>query len=169
MPTPPESLYREISLTRGQVAIVDATDYEWLAQWKWYAAWHPKRGLYYAQRIGERSNGKQPRSFFSMHRVILGLTSSDLHGDHIDHDTLNNRRSNLRVATRSQNASNRKLNKNSKTGYKGVREVNGKFVAMIHAGPVYKWLGTFPDPISAHEAYCRAATESFGEFAWLHS
>jgi hypothetical protein len=69
-----------IPLTKGQFALVDAADYDWLMQWPWNAYWHPRTKSYYARR----AHGPL------MHRFILGLTDPKIKGDHRDGNTLNN-------------------------------------------------------------------------------
>lgn len=91
-----------IPLTQGLFAKVDDEDYDFLMQWKWYAGFTGKD--YYAQRKETVENGGQRTVW--MHKVILGISESDLVGDHKDHDTLNNQKSNLRKATAVQNRHN---------------------------------------------------------------
>jgi hypothetical protein len=81
-------------------ALVDASDYAELAQWKWKAKWNAARNHVYAVRnVGN--------TMLRMHRVILGLEHFDgAEVDHINHDSLDNRRLNLRVVTRKVNALN---------------------------------------------------------------
>lgn len=90
----------EIPLTQGQVALVDDADAEWLNQWKWTAS-RCHRDKFVALR-GERVGGKHRNRY--MHREILGLSPGDgLEADHWNHDTLDNRRSNLRIVTPTEN------------------------------------------------------------------
>src|SRR5690242_15474624 len=63
--------------------------------------------------------------------------------DHRDGNPLNCRRSNLRIATRSQNNSNRRVSKSNKTGFKGVDRKGNKFRAVIQVNKVQKHLGYF--------------------------
>lgn len=111
--------YRYIALTKDQVAIVDASDYEWLMQWNWCATW--QRDRFYAMRVGPRIKGKTRKTIF-MHRQILGLESGDpREGDHREpSQTLDNRRNNLRIATHTQNLHNARKSKLNTSGYKGV-------------------------------------------------
>jgi hypothetical protein len=89
--------------------------------------------------------------------------------DQVDHEDLNksnNRWLNIRSATRSQNNANRPMQKNNKSGVKGVVKVGeGKFVAKIRIDRKTKNLGQFPTLELAGAAYERAAKEKFGEFA----
>src|ERR1700677_4300012 len=114
-------LYREITLTRNMVSIVDTEDYDWLMQYSWHARLNKTTGRYYAARTEPRNeNGKQKT--VRMHRQIMGLD----HGDprEVDHrqpeHTLDNRRGNLRIATLHENSRNRGKFKNNKSGFKGV-------------------------------------------------
>ena len=94
---------REIPLTQGKVALVDDADFDWLNQWKWYAAKAVSNGAFYARRtINETGTS------IHMHRAILGLEPGDpRRADRIRRDgTLDNRRDNLRIATQSQNITN---------------------------------------------------------------
>ena len=87
--------------------------------------------------------------------------------DHIDHDRQNNRWSNLRLATKTQNCWNRKAQSNNKTGFKGVSFSSemGQYIATISVNGQQKRLGFYADPAEAHAVYSRAAKEYFGEFA----
>src|SRR5688500_12272183 len=106
---------KEISLTRGQVAIVDNADFGWLSQWKWYATKH--RNTYYADRNGYISHTKHDT--IRMHRLILDAPTG-IHVDHIDGNGLNNQRSNLRLCTNQQNLANRPPLPGKSSQYKGV-------------------------------------------------
>ena len=108
---------KEIKLTQGQVVLVDDEDYEWLNQWKWYA--DRPRGSYYATRGGRTKYGK--RYLIYMHRELLGLKYKDGYiGDHINRDTLNNCRSNLRVVDCVINTRNHVIVSTNTSGYNGV-------------------------------------------------
>jgi hypothetical protein len=83
--------------------------------------------------------------------------------DHIDNDSLNDSWENLRLATNSQNQANSKVR--SKSGLKGVYSAGRRFQSHITVNGVHHYLGIFDTPEEAAEAYKRAATEFFGEFA----
>lgn len=98
--------------------------------------------------------------------------------DHRDVNTGNNRWSNLRAATKSQNKMNEKTRRDNRTGLKGVhyREFvvyrNGSkakrlspFAAVIKEGHKQKTIGYFRTAEQAHAAYCERASQLFGEFA----
>lgn len=87
--------------------------------------------------------------------------------DHVNCDPTDNRFSNLRLATDRQNAGNRKINKNNKSGIKGVHwhKYNRKWVAKIGINGKRKTLGNFDRKEDAAKAYRKAAKEYFGDFA----
>lgn len=165
--TSPSEDYRLIPLSQGQFAKVSPEDYEWLNQWKWNARWAQNTKSFYALRhLSSKEHRGRPSVY--MHRLILGLERFDKrHGDHINLDTLDNRRSNLRIATPMQNHCNQGVRKDSRSGYKGVgwHKTNKKWQARIKINGVRKRLGWFDTPEDAHKAYCDAATELHGEFA----
>lgn len=158
-----------ITLTRGQIAIVDDVDAD-LATVKWCAAErsnHP--GVYYAKR-SVHSEGKTLN--VRLHRVILSrilnreLASTDK-VDHIDLNPLNNRRENLRLATNAQNMRNQKIRKDNTSGYKGVtwHKATGTWHMKIrHDGGRITESG-FKTPEAAAERYRELAIELHGEFA----
>src|ERR1043165_3940616 len=85
--------------------------------------------------------------------------------DHIDGNGLNNRRSNLRLATYAQSSMNRGRNIKNSSGYKGVDLKDGKWRAEIQVSRKKVYLGRFSTPEEAYAAYCEAAKKYHGEFA----
>ena len=103
---------KKIPLTQGQVALVDDADYEWLSRWKWCAMWCSSTDSFYAVRHIRLPNGKW--TTLRMHRAILGLERGDSRQvDHENHDTLDERRENLRIVTHQEN----QWNQRSPLGY----------------------------------------------------
>lgn len=151
----------QIPLTKECVAIVDDEDID-LAALKWYTA------HFYACRKTSRVNGVQ--KIERMHRVILErklgreLDTKEV-CDHIDNNRLNNRRSNLRVATQAQNTFNTKHA--SQSGYKGVtwNKHCKKWQVQVRANRKSHYIGIFDSPLVAHQAYVEAAKTLHGEFA----
>lgn len=164
----------EIPLTQGQVAIVSDEDAD-LAGLKWCAIFCPgysNGGAYKASRNVPLANGK--RTSEQMHRVILSrmlgrplLRSEEV--DHIHGNTLDNRRSELRLATRSQNGMNKGKTRANASGFKGVSwdTRTHKWRARISINRKCTTLGYFDTPEEAHEAYKKAAPEYHGE--WMRT
>lgn len=158
---------KTISLTRGLFAIVDDEEHERLSQWKWHAMPNGS-GQFYAARRSRISDGRrpnEPQKLILMHRLIASVPI-DLVTDHINGDTLDNRRSNLRCATHTQNMQNRAKKRRSASRFKGVtwdRE-RMKWVAVLQADSTVHFLGRFEREEDAGLAYAAAAERFFGEF-----
>lgn len=155
-----------IPLTQGQVSLVCDCCYEKVKCYKWYAKFSESTNSFYATtNIGKYPNRKTLR----MHRLILP-TDSRLDIDHKDMNTLNNQCNNLRVASRSQNRSNTKIQSNNTTGYKGVyyHKKNDRWCAQIKVMGKFIYLGSFPSKEEAAAAYDLAAIQYFKEFARLN-
>ncbi len=103
-----------------------------------------------------------------LHRLIMG-TPAGMMTDHLNGKTLDNRRANLRICTRSQNGMNRGPDGDNPNGLKGIKRVKGAriptWTAKIKVNGKAKHLGSFRTPEEAHAAYCNAAPIYHGEFA----
>lgn len=156
---------KRIELTQGKFAIVSNEDYHSLSGYKWHTL-KCKHGFVACRMEGIRPN----RVRVYMHRQIMGVNDSCIFVDHKDHDTLNNMRSNLRLATPAQNRHNSRPNRQPKTSrFLGVSfdEKENLFVAQVSVnGKPKKW--RFKDEISAALKYNAAAKEHYGEFAYLN-
>ena len=110
-------------------------------------------------------DGKQ----YTLSRLIMSPTSGECI-DHVNGDTFDNRRSNLRYADKYTNTQNVRMNSLNTTGYKGVtfKKSNGKYCARITAYGKRRHLGYFDDPVKAAEAYDEAARKLHGEFACVN-
>lgn len=170
--TPLEKSYREIPLTKGQIAIVDAADYESISQHKWYAHAQSRMGLFYAARRVRLPDGRSVISM--MHREILGLPHEDPRFvDHKHRDnTLDNRRSNLRTANRKQNDANSRLRITNRSGYRGVSFSNdgrpNPWYVQIQNDGKNIFLGRYRTAEDGARAYDRKNLELRGEFAILN-
>ena len=149
---------RRIPLGHGLFATVDAVDYKKLSKHKWCAS--SKRGTAYALR-----HTKEGRIVY-MHRQIMRAPKGSI-VDHIDHNTLNNRRCNLRLVTPEQNYANAGP-RGGASGYVGVRRRGKKWEAGITSRGVYHYVGRFDDPVEAAKARDRKAYELHGEHAYLN-
>lgn len=156
-----------IKLTQGYYTKVDDADFDWLSKYPW-RIYHP-RNMYFYARTGYDGN--------LMHRIIMRLNNSKLCVDHIDHDGLNNQRSNLRVCTHAENMRHRKSANNSSSKYLGVCLIkaynkNGTFRTYYYATIKYSdkqtHLGCFKDERRAAIEYDKAAIIHHKEFANLN-
>jgi hypothetical protein len=148
-----------VPLTRGYEAIIDAADAAFIGQWNWFAI--PKSNTVYAARWGREGEPRTVR----MHRELLSAPE-DLGVDHINRNGLDNRRENIRLATRNQNMWNSGLQANNTSGFKGVtwrkRDKRWSATICVFGRPIN--LGNFRTAEEAHQAYARASAEMHGEF-----
>jgi hypothetical protein len=150
---------RRIPLTRGKFALVDWQDYYRLTKFQWFVV---ANGItFYAAR---KDRGK----ILMMHRDIMEAPSH-LFVDHIDHNGLNNTRSNLRLCTKAQNSCN-KASRMGNSKYKGVywNRDKKKWVAAIQYNRTKYELGYFTDEITAARAYDKKAKDLHRQFACLN-
>jgi hypothetical protein len=144
-----------INLGNGGQAFVDIEDIEKTCQYTWTRK-DVGASLAYAMTT---VNGKKRL----LHQLVLGP-----YVDHKDGNGLNNRRSNLRVATRSQQRANTRKMLGAASQYKGVYRQNGKWhVAVVSENRTY-YLGSYVLEIDAARAYDKKATELFGDYARLN-
>ena len=101
-----------------------------------------------------------------LHRLILNINNKDIIIDHKNRRKNDNRKSNLRIATKSENAMNRPADIRSTTGYKGVHKVGNKYTANIGLNNETIYLGIFDSMEDAAECRYRNEKEIFGEFAY---
>jgi hypothetical protein len=148
-------------------ALVDPEDAELVNQYRW----RPRKSSYdptafYADaRI---SLGHNRRRFIQMHRLILDARADQV-VDHINGDTLDNRRGNLRVCTRGQNSMHQRGSRSNPSGYKGVsRARSGAWRVECKKDGVRYYLGSFPTPEEAALTYNELAIRLHGEFAYLN-
>lgn len=148
-------------LTRGMFAVVDAADLHLVAgrQWRVTESAHSK--MYAA-------TGQSPKIL--MHRLILGVTSGSF-VDHINGNTLDNRRCNLRLATAYQNRANAgKIKTPTSSKYRGVswKKREQRWQAQITNKGRIRWLGYFLTEEAAARAYDAVFREIHGDFARLN-
>ncbi len=157
---------KKIPLTKGKFAAVDDDDFDFLSQWKWcidsggYAVRSTHIGYF---------DGKKKTKRVWMHRVI-NKTEDSMDTDHINGDRLDNRKLNLRSASRSQNHMNRKSRPGSVSKYKGVYldKRFGNWVAQIRLNNKGVHIGSFKTEEEAAIAYNVEAKKHFGEFSKLN-
>lgn len=153
-----EQPYRLIPLRgkygKGKFAKVDPEDFDWLSEFTW-------RG---------NSSGYAIRSVWSktyfMHRDI-SQPPEGMFTDHINGDTLDNRRCNLRICSHAENMKNRRKNTRGESQFKGVSrsKYEGRWQAIIGANNRNFNCGTYDTEEDAARAYDSAAVYFFKEFA----
>ena len=154
---------KTIELTQGKVALVDDVDYVYLMQWKWQAhtsrtSWRPTRRT--------RVEGKWT-SRYMYHDIAERMGMRTAIVDHVDQNPLNNRRSNLRAATYSQNGHNCGPRQRSTTGVKGVsfHKEKHKYHAQIQVASKKYHVGYYKTLAEAAVAIQKKRQELVGEFA----
>ena len=155
---------KKIKLSQGQYALIDNEDFERVNQFKWYAIWQEGLNGFYAVRT-DYTFGKHQTIY--MHREIMN-TPDGLQCDHINRETLDNRRVNLRNCTVAQNTMNRSLNSNNTSGYMGVTKFRRKWQARIRKGGKAVYARYFDTALEAAIARDQAAIQHYGEFANLN-
>lgn len=148
-------MVKEVVLSKGKVALVDDEDFEMLSK----SSWCVSDGYAFNTQLGR------------MHRMLLGAPEGVM-VDHRNGDRLDNRRSNLRLCTNSQNQANRRVVRGV-SPFKGVTwqkrpSGRGMWKAVLIANGVAMYLGTFKTDLDAATAYNDAALKHFGEFAHLN-
>lgn len=149
----------EVPLTKGKVALISPEDYEEISKHKWS---YLEGG--YAVR-NQRENGKSNTIY--MHRQLLGFPEGyDV--DHINHNTLDNTRENLRLCSPSENAANQTKRNSNTSGFKGVHffKRDGTWQAQITFQNKKIHLGYFTTPEEASKVYEEAAIKYFGDYAF---
>lgn len=127
-------------------ALVDAADYDWLNQWRWSLG--PNGYVIRGTTGAGRRGGPRVRACYRMHREILGLKAGDPRQcDHLNGDPLDNRRTNLRIVTRAQQAQNRAANRGGTSRHRNVNwhRGRGKWQVQVMVSGVRYQLGYFDD------------------------
>lgn len=148
---------KRIPLTKGKFALVDDEDFDSLSELNWYCSYYN-----YAVRMTPRPH----RSVLHMSRFILNCPPGK-EVDHIDGDTLNNQKSNLRICNRKQNCQNKKTPKHNTSGFKGVSKDNKRkaYRVTINIDGKQLFLGYFKNKREAAKVYNYAAKKLFQKFA----
>lgn len=145
-----------ILLTQNKKAVLDDEDYTKFSSKKWF----------FDGRYASRKNNKEGKVY--LHRLIMG-NPNKLLIDHINRNFLDNRKSNLRICTKSQNGMNRSKQKNNTSGFKGVHwdKTNKRWIVSIKKDNLHINLN-FINKVDAINKYNQLAKRYFGEFAYLN-
>lgn len=157
---------RVIVLSKGAEALVDEADYDRFFPHRWYL--HGSGKWAYAAR--NRPQGDPgPGRHIIMHREVCGAEPGQF-VDHINGNTLDNRRMNLRVCTNAENIRNMLPHDGGTSKFKGVYwlEARGKWRAQIMHDYKKLNLGNYESEEEAGRAYDQAAIRLFGQFARLN-
>ena len=157
---------KEIALTRGYVTCVDDEDFDELSRYKWYAG--TTSGVPRAVRNSRSKEIGKPHTIFMYRQIMDAPSNMVVH--HIDHDTLNNQRKNLRICTIAQHSASQRKQAGRSSRFKGVswHRMTRKWRAYIKVFGVMRELGLSDDEEEAARAYNKAALEAWGEFALLN-
>lgn len=141
----------------GLNILISQCDYEKVIKHKWYKINSGKK--YPTIAFYERNKN------IRLHRFIMDCPSG-LFIDHVNGNTLDNRRENLRICTKAENNRNRCINKNNKSGFKGVSwdKKTSKWRAFVYKNGKSIYCGLFITPEEAHKAYYEASKKYYGEF-----
>lgn len=146
---------KEIKLTRGQVALVDDSDYDMLMQYKWVAK--QSGSTYYAVTYNKHRTPRRIR----MHNLILPIKEGYVI-DHKDRNGCNNQRDNLRYASHQLNGYNSKTPTHNTSGFRGVNFHKGRYRATIKVKGKHLHIGYYDSLESASSAYQEKLNELVG-------
>jgi hypothetical protein len=170
--------YKPEYVTKGNIAtiktnnnktiIIDKKDLERVLQYNWFAHYNKSANAYYIHSNTKYIKGEKRRTI-ALQRFILEIEDNKIQVDHINHDTTDNRKCNLRACTQHQNSMNRKANKRGSSKYKGVRlNPYNRWVSYIRHNKIDYYIGTFDTQEKAALAYNIKAKELRGEYAFLN-
>lgn len=151
--------------------IIDLDDLEKVSEieYRWHAAWDKFMQSHYARATiytGMDENGKSKSKSLLLHRYIMDV-SKDQVIDHINHNTLDNRKNNLRLTTISKNSRHREgVNKNNTTGYRNVcySKTENKYIVQLQIDSKNTRLGVFDDVHEAGEFAKTMREKYYGKF-----
>lgn len=146
-----------VALACSRYTVVELQDLNDVLQFPWCC-----RNGYVVRNIGSN-----PQKSEFLHRRLMQAPK----GQQVDHrncDTLDNRRSNLRICSPSENRQNVNRRANNTSGYKGVVKLGNRWIAQIRCDGRKHYLGCFESPEGAARAYDAAAKQLHGKFARMN-
>jgi len=161
---------QRIPVGRDHFAMIDDEDLERVSKYKWRSG-----GNTYVSKAGHKTTYIYARAVHPKTKKVVHLSRLILNArkgrivDHINGDTLDNRKANLRTCTIAQNIRNQKKHNGGKhSHYKGVTKMNGNWIAQIVFERRVNYLGKFGTEQDAARAYNEAAQKLYGRFARLN-
>lgn len=152
-------------------ATIDLNDLEYVSKWTWYARYNWSNQKYYVTHTIYDPDTKQSSQTMDLQCYLMNPDyNAEIRVDHISHDTLDNRRINLRVSTNDENTKHRKgKNSNNKTGYRNVffnkKNKNKPYCVQLQIDGKNKVLGSFND-VDVAGAFAKEMREKYyGEFS----
>lgn len=145
----------------GTIFLFDKEDYEKISQYMWTNTAGGYIIAYYNDADGNKKH-------IMLHRLVMGVTDSDVYVDHIHHNLADNRKSELRVVSRGENNCNKQLSKANTSGNTGVTfdKRSQKWRAYIAINHERMWLGYFSTKEEAIKAREEAEKRYFGEYRY---
>lgn len=153
-------------------AIIDIKNIDKIKKYKWYALKRKNHFIVCTNIPRKNCNLTRKKSFEYLANIIMDFNSSHYRMiDHIDRNSLNNRESNFRICSQSQNLQNRKAPSNNTSGFKGVswNKKDKRWRAEICSNKKRRILGHFKDKNEAVVAYNKAALKYHNDFACLNN
>lgn len=157
---------KHVNLTKGQKTMVDDADYDHLTQWNWHFG---ANGYAVREQHLGMKDGKRIRRTVLMHRELVDAPKG-LDVDHVNENKLDNRRSNIRLATRSQNKANMRAVKRKDNLPMGVTfnpspRSKQPYMARVCMNGKSYFVGNFYQLKDAVSAYAAKKKELYGDFA----
>lgn len=155
--------YAEVLTTKDQWAKISIEDAAVISCYKWHADYNNHTNSFYAKSEIRDENGI--RHHVSMHRLIMNAKKGEI-VDHINGNTMDDSRINLRIVTRCQNAQNHKMSSLNTSGTTGVtyRKENGKWRAYYSLNGKKHYLGDYLSKEEAIEAREKVIENAYGDF-----
>lgn len=152
---------KSIPLSKGQIAMIDDEDYERVSEFKWYALWNKDTQSYYAARS---AGGRINKHIEYLHRFIM-QTPKGMICDHRNHNTLDDRKSNLRNCTPAQSSLNTRMSTRNTTGHRCITLRRNKYRVVIKADTKTIFDRVFPTLDEAIVFRDKAIAKHHGDFA----
>lgn len=146
------------------IVLIDDEDFEKVKEYAWNVQHSKSNGKSYVRTHSK--NGVKIKEITLPRLVLSDSTKKDI--DHINGNTLDNRKSNLRACSRSENCRNRGMSKNNSSGYKGIFQCKKRWQSSIMINRAAIYIGSFATKEEAALAYNKAAIKYHGEFACLN-